>query len=77
MKAAIDTLDTMIVQRPSYKQNLCLDKGYDFPTPRPADVSGRIRDKCHIKKSLNMLMTIDLVKQYVCPWFYYRAKEFL
>ena len=32
MKAAIiDTLDTMIVQRPSYKQNLCLDKGYDFP----------------------------------------------
>jgi putative transposase len=31
MKAAIDTLDTIIVQRPSYKQNLCLDKGYDFP----------------------------------------------
>jgi putative transposase len=31
MKAAIDTLDTVIVQRPSCKQNLCLDKGYDFP----------------------------------------------
>ena len=31
MEAAIDTLDTMIIQRPSYKQNLCLDKGYDFP----------------------------------------------
>ena len=31
MRAAIDTLDTMIVQRPSCKQNLCLDKGYDFP----------------------------------------------
>ncbi len=31
MKAAIDTLDTTIVQRPFYKQNLCLDKGYDFP----------------------------------------------
>ena len=30
MKAAIDTLDNMIVQRPSCKQNLCLDKGYDF-----------------------------------------------
>src|SRR5262249_707713 len=29
--AAIDTLDTTIVQRPHYKQNLCLDKGYDFP----------------------------------------------
>ena len=31
MKAAIDTLDTVIVQKPSCKQNLCLDKGYDFP----------------------------------------------
>ena len=31
MKAAIDTLDTTIVERPSSKQNLCLDKGYDFP----------------------------------------------
>ena len=31
MKAAIYTLDTTIVQRPHYKQNLCLDKGYDFP----------------------------------------------
>jgi putative transposase len=30
MKSAIDTLDTMIVQRPICKQNLCLDKGYDF-----------------------------------------------
>jgi hypothetical protein len=26
MKAAIDTLDTMIVQRPSCKQNLLLDR---------------------------------------------------
>ena len=31
MKAAIDTLDSVIVKRPSYEQNLCLDKGYDFP----------------------------------------------
>ena len=30
MKAAKDTLDRVIVQRPSCKQNLCLDKGYDF-----------------------------------------------
>ena len=29
MKAATDTLDNVIVKRPSYKQNLCLDKGYD------------------------------------------------
>ena len=31
MKAATDTLDTVIVKRPLCKQNLCLDKGYDFP----------------------------------------------
>jgi transposase len=31
MKVAIDTLDTMIVRRPSCEQNLCLNKGYDFP----------------------------------------------
>jgi len=32
MKAAIETLDSIIVSRPmKKKQNLCLDKGYDFP----------------------------------------------
>jgi hypothetical protein len=32
MKAAVtDTLDSMIVERLLKKQNLCLDKGYDFP----------------------------------------------
>jgi putative transposase len=30
MKAATDTLDSMVVERPLKKQNLCLDKGYDF-----------------------------------------------
>ena len=30
MKAATDTLDNVIVKRPLCKQNLCLDKGYDF-----------------------------------------------
>jgi transposase len=35
MKAAINTLDNIVVKKPSYyicktKQNLCLDKGYDF-----------------------------------------------
>ena len=29
MKAATETLDNVIVKRSSYKQNLCLDKGYD------------------------------------------------
>jgi len=31
MKAAADTLDSVIVEGPLKKQNLCLDKGYDFP----------------------------------------------
>ena len=32
MKAATDTLDSVVVvERPIKKQNLCLDKGYDFP----------------------------------------------
>ena len=30
MKAVKDTLNNVIVQRPSCKQNLCLDKAYDF-----------------------------------------------
>ena len=29
MKAATETLDSVIVERPLKKQNLCLDKGYD------------------------------------------------
>jgi putative transposase len=31
VKAATNTLDSVIVERPLKKQNLCLDKGYDFP----------------------------------------------
>jgi hypothetical protein len=31
MKAATDTLDNVIVDRPLKKLNLCCDKGYDFP----------------------------------------------
>src|ERR671924_316475 len=31
MKAATNTLDSVIVERPLKKQNLCLDKGDDFP----------------------------------------------
>ena len=31
MKAATETLDSAIVERPLKKQNLCLDKGYDYP----------------------------------------------
>jgi len=31
MKAATETLDRIMVERPLNKQNLCLDKGYDYP----------------------------------------------
>ena len=31
MKAATETLDRSVVKRPLKKQNLCLDKGYDYP----------------------------------------------
>ena len=31
MKVATETLDSVIVERPLKKQNLCLDKGYDYP----------------------------------------------
>ncbi|MGB7638477.1 MAG: transposase [Nitrososphaeraceae archaeon] len=31
MKAATETLDRTVVKRPLKKQNLCLDKGYDYP----------------------------------------------
>ena len=31
IKAATQTLDRIVVERPLKSQNLCLDKGYDFP----------------------------------------------
>jgi putative transposase len=31
MKVAVETLERTIVERPLKNQNLCLDKGYDFP----------------------------------------------
>jgi putative transposase len=31
MKAATETLNSLTVKRPLKKQNLCLDKGYDYP----------------------------------------------
>jgi putative transposase len=35
MKAAVETLDSIVVKRPRprkyRRQHLCLDKGYDFP----------------------------------------------
>jgi len=31
MKAATETLDRTVVKRPLNKQNLCMDKGYDYP----------------------------------------------
>ena len=31
MKSAFSTIDKIIVDRPKVKQNICMDKGYDFP----------------------------------------------
>jgi putative transposase len=31
MKAPTETLDRIVVERPLKNQNLCLDKGYDYP----------------------------------------------
>jgi hypothetical protein len=31
MKAAAETLDKIVVERPLKNQNLCLDRGYDYP----------------------------------------------
>ena len=46
MKAAVNTLDNIVVKRSSSKinkerQNLCLDKGYDF---QEIEVHGPIKD---------------------------------
>ena len=31
MKSAFPTIDSIVVDRPKVKQNICMDKGYDFP----------------------------------------------
>ena len=50
MKAAKDTLDSMVVKRPLKKQNLCLDKGYDYPEIERESTKRRymphIRQRC-------------------------------
>ena len=30
MKSAFPTMDSIVVDRPKVKQNICMDKGYDF-----------------------------------------------
>ena len=30
-KSAFPTMDSIVVDRPKVKQNICMDKGYDFP----------------------------------------------
>jgi hypothetical protein len=41
MKAATETLDRTVVERPSKNQNLCLDKGYDYPEIEREDIKRR------------------------------------
>ncbi len=38
------TLDAIVIQRPSYKivQNICMDKGYDFP-----DIRELVEEYCY------------------------------
>ena len=56
MKAATDTLNSVIVERPLKKQNLCVDKGYDFPEIERESINRRyiphIRHRGEEKKGL-------------------------
>ena len=57
MKDATDTLDSVVVvERPLKKQNLCLDKGYDFPEIERESIKRRyiphIRHRGEDKKGL-------------------------
>jgi putative transposase len=56
MKAATDTLDSVIVERSLKKENLCLDKGYDFPEIEKESINRRyiphIRHRGEEKKGL-------------------------
>ena len=50
MKAAINVLDNIVIKRQSSKmfkkkQNLCLDKGYDFQEIKDGVIR---KDTCHI-----------------------------
>jgi putative transposase len=48
MKAAKDTLDSLTVKRPLKKQNLCLDKAYDFSEIQRESIKRRyIPHICH------------------------------
>jgi hypothetical protein len=50
MKAATETLDRIVVERPTKNQNLCLDKGYDYPEIEREAIKRRyvphIRQRC-------------------------------
>ena len=46
MKATTETLDRTVVKRPLNKQNLCLDKGYDYPEIEREYLPKE--DTCHI-----------------------------
>jgi putative transposase len=48
MKASTDTLDKIVVERPVKKQNLCLDKGYDFPEIERQSSKRRYLPHCYL-----------------------------
>ena len=68
MKAATETLDSVIVERPLKKQNLCLDKGYDYPEIERESTKRRYVP--HIRQR-------DEEKELIKLRYYYSAKRWV
>ena len=49
MKVTTNTLDNVVVKRPSDKQNLCLDKGYDFLEVQRSSIKRRYMPHIHYR----------------------------
>lgn len=69
MKAAIRTLDKMVLRRrrrPKATQNLCLDKGYDFPQIEHESVSrGYIPHIRHRGEGMIMVRNVHRIRRWV------------
>ncbi len=47
MKAALPTIDSIVVERPeTTRQNICMDKGYDFP-----EIEYGVRERGYVHRS--------------------------
>lgn len=67
MKAAIRTLDSVVLRkRPKDTQNLCLDKGYDFPQIEHESVSRGYAPHIHHRgDGSRMLKNVHRVRRWV------------